>query len=149
MSFEIRNVLDNYTAAGHKSNEIRVGVVSPIDNKPQMNWNSLDSWVCSLSVLEEDNTTFTINSLSRSPYIKIMTFNKCVIINTSESIHSKAKSALRGKSRDEIFEFLFVYGQTIHYIPDVRKFLPCWIDTYGDILDGSSAFNIFVKNLEL
>ncbi|WP_234121653.1 hypothetical protein [Clostridium hydrogenum] len=32
---------------------------------------------CSLSVLEEDNTTFTINSLSKSPYIKIMAFNKC------------------------------------------------------------------------
>lgn len=77
MSFEIRNVLDNYTAAGHKRNEIRVGVVSPIDNKPQMNWNSLNSWVCSLLVLEEDNTTFTINSLSKSPYIKIMAFNRC------------------------------------------------------------------------
>lgn len=44
MSFEIRNVLEHYIAVGHKSNEIKVGVVSVVDNKPQMNWNSLDSW---------------------------------------------------------------------------------------------------------
>lgn len=81
-----------------------------------------EQFFCSLSVLEGDNTTFTISSLSKSPYIKIMAFNKCVIINTSEAIHSKVKLALRGKSRDEIFEFPFVYGQTIHYIPDVKKF---------------------------
>lgn len=80
-----------------------------------------EQFFCGLSVLEEDNTTFTINSLSKSPYIKIMAFNKCVIINTSESIHSKVKSALNGKNRDEIFEFPFVYGQTIHYVPDIKK----------------------------
>lgn len=80
-----------------------------------------EQFFCSLSVLEEDNTTFTINGSSKLPYIKIMAFNKCVIINASEHIHSRVKSALSGKSRDEIFEFPFVYGQTIHYIPDVKK----------------------------
>ncbi|OPJ60257.1 GNAT family N-acetyltransferase [Clostridium chromiireducens] len=80
-----------------------------------------EQFFSNLSVLEEDSTTFTINSLSKSPYIKIMAFNKCVIINTSKSIHSKVKSALSNKSRDEIFEFPFIYGQTIHYIPDVKK----------------------------
>ncbi|EHI99957.1 GCN5-related N-acetyltransferase [Clostridium sp. DL-VIII] len=80
-----------------------------------------EQFFASLSVLEEDNTAFTINSLSKSPYIKIMAFNKCVIVNTSKSIHSKVKSALSNKSRDEIFEFPFIYGQTIHYIPDVKK----------------------------
>jgi len=44
MSFEIRNVLEHYITVGHKDNEIKVGVVSVTDNKPQMNWNSLDSW---------------------------------------------------------------------------------------------------------
>lgn len=226
---------------------------------------------CNLSVLEEDSTIFTVNTLSKGPYIKIMAFNKCVIINTSEPIHSKVRSALSCKNRDEIFEFPFIYGQTIHYIPDVKKierlplvdeysyellqgkdieklrgingfdnslafdcngktstkivflakkddeivglagasmeieklwevgidvkpkyrkgglgtklvsnltvdimkqgivpfysasvtnlgsqmvanrsgYIPCWIDTYGNILDGSSPYNIFVKNLEL
>lgn len=80
-----------------------------------------EQFSCNLSELENDSTIFIINSLSKSPYIKIIAFNKYVIINTSESIHSKIKSALSGKSRDEIFEFPFVYGQTIHFIPDMTK----------------------------
>lgn len=98
-----------------------------------------EQFFCSLPVLEEDNTTFTINSLSKSPYIKTMAFNKCVIINTSESIHLKVKSALSGKNRDEIFEFPFVYGQTIHYIPDVKKFqkLPLLNEYSYELLQGN------------
>lgn len=80
-----------------------------------------EQFSCDLSELEQDNTIFTINIKKKSPYIKIIAFDKYVIINTSESIHSKVKSALRGKNRDEIFEFPFVYGQTIHFIPDIRK----------------------------
>lgn len=98
-----------------------------------------EQFFCSLPVLEESNTIFTVNSLSKSPYIKIMAFNKCVIINTSEPIHSKVKSALSGKSRDEIFEFPFVYGQTIHYIPDVKKFqrLPLLNEYSYELLQGN------------
>jgi hypothetical protein len=94
---------------------------------------------CDLSVLEEDNTVFTVNSIHKAPYIKIMAFNKCVIINTSESIHSKVKSALSGKSRDEIFEFPFIYGHTIHYIPDVKKIkrLPLIDEDSYELLQGN------------
>lgn len=44
MSFEIRSMLKHYISIGYKSNEINVGTVSVIENKPVMNWNSLDSW---------------------------------------------------------------------------------------------------------
>lgn len=50
-----------------------------------------------------------------------MAYNKCVIISTSESLHLKVKAVLTDKSRDEIFEFPFVYGQTVHSIPNVKK----------------------------
>ena len=76
---------------------------------------------CNTEELEESNTSFTVNTLSKRPYIKIMAFNKCVIVNTSKPIHSTVKSALKGKNRDEIFEFPFIYGQTIHYIPDIER----------------------------
>ena len=230
-----------------------------------------EQFFCQSSELENDDTFFTINNKSTLPYIKIMAYNKCVIISTSQSLHLKVKAALTGKNRDEIFEFPFVYGQTIHFIPDFKKvqrlllpndysyellqgseiqklryiegfdnslvfdssghtstsivflakkdnevialagagsetnnlwevgvdvkpeyrksglgtklvsnltvdiikqgivpfysasvtnlgsqmvanrsgYIPCWIDTYGNILDGSSPYNIFVKNLEL
>ena len=103
-----------------------------------------EQFFCHLSVLDQDNTIFTINTLSKLPFIKIMAFNKCVIINTSESIHLKVKSALIGKNRDEIFEFPFVYGQTIHYIPDVKKIqrlsLP---DGYSyELLQGNDIYKL-------
>ena len=79
------------------------------------------AFFCTTEVLEESNTTFTVNTLSNRPYIKIMAFNKCVIVNTSQPIYLKVKSELKGKSRDEIFEFPFIYGQTIHYIPDIER----------------------------
>jgi hypothetical protein len=44
MSFTVRNALDHYLEDGHKSHEIIVGTVSATDNKPLMNWNSLDGW---------------------------------------------------------------------------------------------------------
>jgi hypothetical protein len=44
MSFEVRNVIEHYTKVGYKSNKINVGTVSLIQNKPVMNWNSLDAW---------------------------------------------------------------------------------------------------------
>jgi len=44
MSFTVRKALENYIEFGHKDNEIIVGTVSAVDNKPYMNWNSLDSW---------------------------------------------------------------------------------------------------------
>lgn len=93
---------------------------------------------CNTEVLEESNTTFTVNTLSKGPYIKIMAFNKCVIVNTSQPIHSKVKEALNGKSRDEIFEFPFIYGQTIHYIPDIEsiKRLPLSDEYSYELLKG-------------
>ncbi|MBU5315046.1 NUDIX domain-containing protein [Clostridium bornimense] len=44
MSFEIRSMLKHYISIGYKSNEINVGTVSVIENKPVMNWNTIDSW---------------------------------------------------------------------------------------------------------
>jgi len=44
MSFTVRMALEHYIELGHKSNEIIVGTVSEVDNKPYMNWNTLDSW---------------------------------------------------------------------------------------------------------
>lgn len=71
--------------------------------------------------LESDSTVLTMNRLAKVPYIKIMTFHRSTVICTSEELHQRVKNELSGKSRDEIFEFPFVYGQTIHFVPDVNK----------------------------
>ncbi len=73
---------------------------------------------CSPKVLNENVTIHTINFEAKQPYIKILAYRNCVVVCTSESIHSKVRKLLQNKTRDEIFEVPFVYGQTIHYVPD-------------------------------
>lgn len=75
-------------------------------------------YCCNLHDLHDAGTVFTVNSIVSQPYIKIMTYGNSVVICTSPNISEKIKEMLRGKSRDEIFEMPFVYGQTIHYVPD-------------------------------
>ncbi len=80
-----------------------------------------EQFYCSIPDLSQNNTIYTMNKTIQLPYIKIMTYNQCVVICISEDIYDTVKNALSRKNRDEIFEFPFVYGQTIHYIPDVEK----------------------------
>jgi 8-oxo-dGTP diphosphatase len=44
MSFEVRNMIEHYIKDGYKNIHINAGTVSVIENKPIMNWNSLDDW---------------------------------------------------------------------------------------------------------
>ena len=43
---------------------------------------------------------------------------KSVIVSASPSLFPKVEMLLQGKTRDEIFENPFIYGQSIFYIPD-------------------------------
>lgn len=54
----------------------------------------------------------------KQPYIKMLAYRNCVVVCTSGDLHSKVRELLQGKTRDEIFELPFVYGQTIHYVPN-------------------------------
>lgn len=76
---------------------------------------------CSQKILNEKATVYSINTDAKRPYIKIMAYRDCVVICTSQDLHSKTRKILQGRSRDEIFEFPLVYGQTIHYVPNVDR----------------------------
>lgn len=73
---------------------------------------------CSLKELNEKATIHSINFNAKKPYIKILAYRNCVVVCTSENLHSKIQEILQDKTRDEIFELPFVYGQTIHYVPN-------------------------------
>lgn len=75
-------------------------------------------YCCNLDDLQDGGIVFTVKSIVSQPYIKIMAYRNSVVICTSHNISEKIKGMLRGKSVDEIFEIPFVYGQTIHYVPD-------------------------------
>ena len=73
---------------------------------------------CSLDELNENTTIYSINFNAKQPYIKILAYRNCVVVCTSENLHPKVQELLQNKTKDEIFEFPFVYGQTIHYVPN-------------------------------
>ncbi len=74
---------------------------------------------CSPEELKKSGTVYSIKPDAERPYIKILAYKNCVLVCTSKDWHTKVKTLLLNRSKDEIFELPFVYGQTIHYIPDI------------------------------
>ncbi len=75
-------------------------------------------YACTPEELHGTGTIFSIRADAKEPYIKILAYRNCVVVCTSKDLHEKIRGLLAGKSRDEIFELPYVYGQTVHYIPD-------------------------------
>lgn len=73
---------------------------------------------CSESDLTKEKITY-VKSNSKDPFLKILISGKAVIVSASEGIYDKICELLQGKSKDEIFECPLVYGQTIHFIPEL------------------------------
>ena len=73
---------------------------------------------CSSEELNGKAVVYSINFNVKQSYIKILAYRNCVVVCTSEDLHSKVRKLLQNKNRDEIFEIPLVYGQTIHYVPD-------------------------------
>ncbi len=76
------------------------------------------TYFCSSDDLNGESIVFTVNNDEKQSYIKILAYRHCVVVCTSENLHDYVHEILQNKNRDEIFELPFVYGQTIHYIPD-------------------------------
>lgn len=76
---------------------------------------------CSPAGLNESGILYSVNIHAKRPYLKILAYGNCVVVCTSEDLHSGIRKLLQGKTRDEIFELPFVYGQTIHYVPDNNR----------------------------
>ena len=73
---------------------------------------------CSVESLYKKGTMYSVKPHTEQPYIKILAYRNCVVVCTSEDLQEKVQRLLQNRSRDEIFELPFVYGQTIHYVPD-------------------------------
>lgn len=78
-------------------------------------------YYCESGALSEKGTIFTVNPETDELFVKILAYRNCVIVCTSRSVQVKIEKLLRNRSRDEIFELPYVYGQTIHYVPDVNR----------------------------
>ncbi len=97
-------------------------------------------YYCTKEELNQNNVVYSINFNAKQPYIKILAYQNCVVICTSKELQAKVKEILQHKNRDEIFEFPFIYGQTIHYIPDDK-------DINDNILVGYTYDSFFDKDI--
>lgn len=96
-----------------------VGIVMKAIIKNKIEELLSKEFYCSEKELNEKTTVYSINFNAEQPYIKILAYRNCVVVCTSENLHSKVRKLLENKNRDEIFELPLVYGQTIHYVPNV------------------------------
>lgn len=73
---------------------------------------------CSVEELQKNDTVFVANDNKNYPFLEICTMGQAVIVSASSAIIPQLQNLFKGKSRDEIFECPFIYGQSIFYIPD-------------------------------
>ncbi|MBQ9843858.1 MAG: GNAT family N-acetyltransferase [Oscillospiraceae bacterium] len=75
---------------------------------------------CEVADFTREETTFSVCNV-KEPFLKIVICGNSVVVAASPNLYSKAVSLLENKSRDELFECPLIYGQTIHYIPDLSS----------------------------
>ena len=80
----------------------------------------MEQFFCTDEQLLYEGVWFTKNTKTQLAYLKVLSYKESTIVNVSEDMFSVVKEHLQGKNRDEIFEYPAVYGQTIHYVPDVN-----------------------------
>lgn len=76
---------------------------------------------CSIDELRSDNTIFIKNTKKEHCYVKILSIGDANIVSLSKDIYSIAKEKLMGKNRDELYESTLIFGQTLHYVPDLKQ----------------------------
>lgn len=79
---------------------------------------------CTPADLEKTGTVFLENRRQTAPFLNITAIGEAVVVSASPELLEKVRPRMEGKSRDEIFEFPLVYGQSIHYLPDLRARRP-------------------------
>ena len=79
---------------------------------------------CSPEILDGEGTLFVENRREAPPFLKICTMGKAVVVSASPEVLPRVRPFLEGKSRDEVFEFPLVYGQSLYFLPDLRQCSP-------------------------
>lgn len=75
-------------------------------------------YFCTSEQLRGQSVIFTKDTVSRKPRINAMAYRDSVIVCVSTGLFDRIQMLLQDRNRDEIFELPYLYGQTIHYVPD-------------------------------
>lgn len=76
---------------------------------------------CSVQDLHAGETVFIEDDTKPEKYIKILSVEDTDIITLSSDVFPDGMRCLNGKSRDELYESNYVFGQTLHYVPDMNQ----------------------------
>ena len=95
-----------------------------------------ESLNCTKEDLEKDAVALVSNDKQKSPFLEICTIGQAVVVSTSPEILPKVQKLVEGKSRDEIFEIPFVYGQSIYYVPDLKLLQKQTLHDQYELLQG-------------
>lgn len=91
-------------------------------------------------------TTATENACAfQNPALKIVCMGKSIVITASTSILDFVKTMTSNKNREELFEFPFIYGQSIYYVPDgnIRDLIqPSKINLTYDLYEDSDMLEL-------
>ena len=79
---------------------------------------------CPPDKLLAPGTSFVENRRAAAPFLEICTMGAGVVVSASPELLPRVEPLLAGKSRDEVFEFPLVYGQSLYYLPDLGRFHP-------------------------
>lgn len=79
---------------------------------------------CSEEEIHSCETVFIRDAAVSKPYVKLLTVGDTDIVTASADLYPDVTKNLSGKTRDELYESDFVFGQTIHYVPDINKMRP-------------------------
>ena len=74
---------------------------------------------CDINDLEK--TGLNIIKTNNENRLKMLLFYDLVLVSASENLYDVAKERLTGKNVYEIFELPLVYGQSIYFIPDLKR----------------------------
>ena len=96
---------------------------------------------CKPEDFEKEGAVFVENNERKFPFLEICTMGQAILVSASGTLIPKIQKLLENKSRDEIFENPFIYGQSIYYIPDFKLLKKLTIDNsfQYELLEGEET----------
>lgn len=76
---------------------------------------------CSIDDLHSGKTIYCIDEAVSERYVKILSAGDTDVVTVSADVYQDVVKNLHGKNRDELYESKFVFGQTLHYVPDLTQ----------------------------
>ena len=97
---------------------------------------------CSEEEFLKEGVQYVVNQKSRLPFFQIVALGESIVVSVSKDVKNKVMPFVQKRTREELFECPFLYGQTIGYLPDFK------VDRKLEELDGITVVQYEDQELE-